>query len=225
MTNVDTITSKFADFISDGKISCPVDEFVNLCNELTETRTKKRKTSSFMLWLNDNRNDIKTRYFGDYESHSDWSEEGILEYYKSKDLPTEKVKISIEKQAENGKQPKKPRLVALVNTKAGIIWGNLDDTTIATYKEKSDNSTTSVVETNPKKSSKKRGRPSGYKTKSNVIDNNIDNSESTNNEEMEVEQITHNEKIYFVNTNTGDVYDPVSSDIVGKSIDDTVEIF
>ena len=69
----------------------------------------KRPTSAYMIWLNKNRDNIKSEYFSDYTDITDWSLESKCKYYESKGLkiPT-----------DDGK----PRIVALVTAKAGLVW-------------------------------------------------------------------------------------------------------
>ena len=63
MATVNLINTEFSQYISDGKITCPTSDFTNICNSISNSKsTKTRKVSSFMLWLNDNRNDIKHKY-------------------------------------------------------------------------------------------------------------------------------------------------------------------
>jgi len=72
----------------------------------------KRATSAYMIWLNKNRDTIKSDYFDDYIDVTDWTLESKCNYYKSKGMkiPT-----------EDGK----PRIVALVTAKAGLLWKSM----------------------------------------------------------------------------------------------------
>jgi len=74
----------------------------------------KRPTSSYMIWLNSNRDNIKNKYFSDIDSIDEWDIDTKTEYYSSKDLK-EPLKEG------------KPKLVALVTSKAGIIWKSMSD--------------------------------------------------------------------------------------------------
>jgi hypothetical protein len=69
----------------------------------------KRPTSAYMFWLNENRQDIKETYFSDFDTIDNWDIDSKKEYYSSKGL----------NEPDN---EGKPRIVALVTTKAGILW-------------------------------------------------------------------------------------------------------
>jgi hypothetical protein len=69
----------------------------------------KKPTSAYMIWLNKNRSNIKDTYFGDYADITDWTLESKQKYYESKGL---------KEPTEEGKS----RLVALIASKAGILW-------------------------------------------------------------------------------------------------------
>jgi hypothetical protein len=72
----------------------------------------KRPTSAYMIWLNKNREEIKSTHFSDYDDITDWTLESKCKYYELKGLtiPT-----------DDGK----PRIVALVTSKAGILWKSM----------------------------------------------------------------------------------------------------
>jgi hypothetical protein len=74
----------------------------------------KRPTSAYMFWLNENRSKIKDDYFGDYGSIDDWTLESKVLYFESKGM-------SIPDKAG------KPKIVALVTSKAGKLWKELTD--------------------------------------------------------------------------------------------------
>jgi hypothetical protein len=74
----------------------------------------KRPTSSYMFWLNKNRQDIKETYFSDLATIENWDIDSKKEYYSSKGL-------------NDPDKEGKPRIVALVTTKAGLLWKELDD--------------------------------------------------------------------------------------------------
>ena len=76
--------------------------------KVKDPNAPKRPTSSYMLWLNKNRKEIKETHFGDFDSITDWNLDEKIKYYESKglDIPT-----------EDGK----PRVVALVISKAGLL--------------------------------------------------------------------------------------------------------
>jgi hypothetical protein len=72
----------------------------------------KRPTSAYMIWLNKNREEIKCTHFGDYDDIIDWTLESKCKFYESKGLNPP---------SEDGK----PRIVALVTAKAGILWNDM----------------------------------------------------------------------------------------------------
>lgn len=72
----------------------------------------KRPTSSYMIWLNKNRDNIKTTHFGDYNDFTDWSLDSKSRYYESKGLKPP---------SNDGK----PNVLALVTSKAGILWKSM----------------------------------------------------------------------------------------------------
>jgi hypothetical protein len=271
----------------------------------------KRPTSAYMFWLNENRQDIKDTYFSDFDKNALWDFDSKKEYYSSKGLK------------EPDKEGK-PRIVALVTTKAGLLWKKLSDEekqpfddkfkeaqeeyvslkssyipkriesipeslqdapdgwsephrefmidktvkdedgkTIKIFKsftdaiekanslgikcygitqtkrgfsvrtgslkqcDKSIASWTKLDFEAPIKS--KRGRPQKSSseedtntgkelTKDEENDNDSD-SDSDSDNEMEVDEITIDGKLYFLNVNTKDVYDPESQECLGKYMD------
>ena len=99
------IEDVFGDFISDGRIQCSAEEFKTKLEQLQKQLNKfkkngkpARKASNFMIWLSsDKRSQIKDEYFDDFESHQDWSVDGIRAYYTKKGLPLEKLNALIQK--------------------------------------------------------------------------------------------------------------------------------
>jgi hypothetical protein len=83
----------------------------------------KRPPSTYMSWLNDNRDAIKETYFGDYDDVETWDDETIKQYFKDKDLG-------------EPKKMKKPNMCILISVKAGKLWKELDDDEKAKYKAK-----------------------------------------------------------------------------------------
>jgi hypothetical protein len=73
----------------------------------------KRPTSSYMFWLNENRAGIREQYFSDYDSIENWDIKSKKEYYLSKGM-------------EDTDKEGKPRIVALITSKAGLLWKELD---------------------------------------------------------------------------------------------------
>ena len=88
----------------------------------------KRVSCSFMKWRKDNYQDIKTKYFDDYESNvTNGDESSIRAYYKDKGLG--------EPNENNDGSLKKPKLVALISVKAGQLWKEVDKETKEMYEE------------------------------------------------------------------------------------------
>ena len=83
----------------------------------------KRPTSAYMFWLNENRKDIKQTYFSDFDTIDNWEFDSKKEYYLSKGLN------------EPDKEGK-PRIVALITTKAGLLWKELEVEEKQPYEDK-----------------------------------------------------------------------------------------
>ena len=231
------ITTVFGDFIHDNNIVCSVKEFKSGFKRLKKimeerpfiSEKKPRKQSGFFKWLNSdgNRNSIKDEYFNDFDSWDDWSESGIVAYYKNKNLSTDKLNILIEKKKNCGKEIKKPRIMSLINLKAGILWSEMND-------EEKDkwNDSTNIVNIPSKETSKsplsldsddldvnisatsspskgKKGRPSGYKPKNYTsecfVKKAIDSVETGNNEEIDLEEFSIN-GVEYLKDEKGIVY-------------------
>lgn len=115
----------------------PQEELIHALMELSnqtkreQKRTKqkkdknapKRPTSAYMFWLNENRKDIKETYFSDFDSIENWNLENKKEYYLSKGL-------------NDTDKEGKPRIVALVTSKAGKLWKELGDYEKEPYEDK-----------------------------------------------------------------------------------------
>ena len=80
--------------------------------KVKDPNAPKRPTSPYMLWLNSIRGEIKSKYFDDYDSIEDWDLESKTDYYISKGL---------NKPVVEGK----PKIVALVTSKAGLMWKSM----------------------------------------------------------------------------------------------------
>jgi hypothetical protein len=91
----------------------------------------KRKPSTYMMWLNDNRQSIKQKYFSDYDSIKTWDEDTVTEYYNDKGLG-------------EPKKLKKPNMCILISVKAGKLWKDLSDAEKSKYSKPK--SSDSVVE-------------------------------------------------------------------------------
>ena len=142
---LNAINKEFADCLCDGKIVCEQGEFKtrlqNILNDSSSNRNNtvsKRKPSNFVLFRKDKSNEIKTEYFADYDNWTDWSENGIQQYYKEKKLSTEKLEKFIEKQKEKGKDIFKPKLAALISIQAGVMWKQLSDEQKQAFSRKDD---------------------------------------------------------------------------------------
>ena len=91
-------------------------------------RAPKRPTSAYMLWLKENREEITKMYFRDFDSFKpeQWTVEFKKKYYAEKNLGMPK----------QGWTDGKPRIVAIVTTKAGKLWELMDEKEKAPYVEK-----------------------------------------------------------------------------------------
>lgn len=239
------IESIFGDLINDGRIVCPESVFKEKIAELQKMikssskpkKTSTRKPSNFMKWLSsDKRTEIKDEFFGDFEEHKDWSVDGIIEYYNKKFLPTDKLNELIKKKQDDGKEIKKPRLMALITTKAGIIWKSMTD------EEKQVFNTTPSDDDSEKKSkdddsdstkSTKKGRPAGYKAKTFASDNTVNNtiknveegvnSGDDNSDTVELDMFTYEGKELFKD-DSNNVYND-DCELIGTINDDGIVTF
>ena len=91
--------------------------------KIKEKSKTKRPPSTYMSWLNENRQSIKAKYFDDYDSVETWGEDTVKQYYKDKGLG-------------EPKKLKKPNMCILVSVKAGKLWKELSDDEKAKYKYK-----------------------------------------------------------------------------------------
>lgn len=89
----------------------------------SDPNAPKRPTSAYMFWLNENRQSIKETYFSDFDSIENWDIDYKKEYYSSKGL-------------NEPEKDGKPRIVALVTTKAGLLWKGLDSEEKQPYEDK-----------------------------------------------------------------------------------------
>lgn len=220
---------QFSEFQNDdGTYTFNLTDFTRIMSSTKHTKeTKpKRPQSGYFLWLNSNRDAIKSEHFMDFDdtSNKDWTEEKYEEYYSSKELnlPEKDGKVNI-------KIGKKPKLVSLITAKAGKIWKNMSEDEKEPYMmdaAKLKLEYNEEKETSPAlESPKKRGRPkkeskSNDQPKSNIDKSNdtkpvnneiisdMDGEDGEDGEEMDVEEYEHNGKTYYINTDTGDIYDP-----------------
>ena len=210
------IEDVFGDFISNGRIQCTAEDFKTKLellqkqlNKFKKSGKSSRKASNFMNWLSsEKRSQIKDEFFGDFDSITDWSVDGIRDYYTKKGLPLEKLNALIEKKESEGKEIKKPRLMSLITIKAGLIWSDMTDSEKEEFKVdvKQDVDSDDNGEKTVSVSSSKKGRPSGYKAKQFASDHaimesikNAQDVEENNDdgESVELEMFMYEEKEYF----------------------------
>tara|TARA_A100000164_G_C21788513_1_gene714627 strand:- start:253 stop:984 length:732 start_codon:yes stop_codon:yes gene_type:complete len=231
------IEDVFGDLINDGRIQCSPEQFKEKLGELQKqikllkrgsSKKNSRKTSNFMNWLSsEKRSEIKDEYFGDFDEYSDWSTEGIRNYYTKKSLPLEKLNKLIEKKEEEGKEMKKPRLMSLITIKAGLIWSEMDDSEKNEFKTTDDGNHGET----PKNSHPKKGRPAGYKAtqfaSEQAIMTSLKNAQDVENDEegdsVELEMFVYEGREIFKDDN-GNVYNEDYEDI-GKITSDGNVVF
>ena len=124
----------------------------------------------------------------------------------------------------------KPRIVELITTKAGILWKSLSQDERNVYEEKAnalkENSIPVVVEQKPKK---KRGRPKKNTTSNTIVEAVVEQYTNENNKSsaenvLQVKEIMHEGKTYYLDVNSNDIYDPETSELVGKKEKGTINI-
>ena len=150
-----------------------------------------------MTWLNtEKREALKEEFFSDFDSYSDWSEDGIRQYYKNKELPLDKLEALIEKKHNDGKEIKKPRLMALITIKAGIIWSEMSEEEKNGFSGDEDTMVSLSA-------TKKKGRPSGYKATDYVVDSAVESALNKSqpidesDDEVELEEFEYEGATYF----------------------------
>lgn len=208
----------------------------------------KRAPSGYFLWLNDNRQKIKTEFFGDYESIQNWDLESKKAYYENKGL-------EVKETFKEGK----PKIVALVTSKAGAMWKELSSEDKKEYEDKSQilkdeysakiekfnesekttkknikktpkakgkakTETTAQIQENTSDSSeapkkKGRGRPKKVKEEVNKVTETMVEEKADENQ-VDVIEETINGKTYYLDESTRQVYDPESGDAVAEKNDD-----
>ena len=194
----------------------------------------KRPASGYFLWLNANRQKIKETYFSDYDQVKNWDMDSKKTYYLEKGL----------KWKDDAKEGK-PKIVALVTSKAGIMWKALSEEETKEYMDKSlilkdeysmnikkfneinekvmnkkIKKAPSAVSSSKKDTPKKgRGRPMKVKKEVNVVTEvMVDKSEDT--AELDVTEEIINGKTYYLEEASGQLYDPETGDSVGEKCDD-----
>jgi hypothetical protein len=139
-----TMLSIIQNYSTDGIINnVPQEELLKALMEISnasqkETKRSKRKsdpnapkrpTSAYMFWLTENRQDITDTYFSDFNTIENWDIDSKKEYYLSKGLSdTDKEGMPLKEG--------KPRSVALITTKAGLLWKELDSEDKQPYEDK-----------------------------------------------------------------------------------------
>ena len=192
----------------------------------------KRPSSGYFLWLNANRKKIKETYFSDYDQIDNWDMDSKKAYYLEKGL----------KWKDDAKEGK-PKIVALVTSKAGIMWKALSEVDKKEYLDQSQilkdeysmnikkfNKTDEKVmnkkikatvssseKDKPKK--KGRGRPKKVKEEVNVVTD-VMVEKSVDTSEVDVTEEIVNGKTYYLDESSGQLYDPESGDSVGEKLID-----
>ena len=191
------INDFFGEYIIDGRVVCTRETFetklIELVKSLDNTKSQKpkRKAPNYMVWLNkEKRSEIKDEFFSDFESITQWDEDVLRQYYEKKNLSVEKLETLIEKKKAAGKQIGKPRIMALITMKAGLIWSEMSQDEKNSFSSKTiesiesnksdpevkeNNTSTKTTDVNlethesapqeQNKSKAKKGRPAGYKPK------------------------------------------------------------
>lgn len=213
-------------------------------NIVEASQRPKRPPSAYFLWLNDNRQKIKTEFFGDYESIQNWDLESKKAYYETKGLEWK----------ETSKEGK-PKIVALVTSKAGAMWKELSSEDKKEFEDKSQilkdeysakiekfnksektskkikktPKTKTKTNTNEKSASngdsseapkkKGRGRPKKLKEEVNLVTETMVEEKPDENQ-VDVIEETINGKTYYLDESTGQVYDPETGDAIAEKNDD-----
>lgn len=200
---------------------CSRQEIYRILSNSKNVKVKKPQCSYF-IWLNKHRKFIEKEYFSDFFDVKDWSIENKKNYYLSKGVKIPKV-------VKEGR----PRIAALITSKAGILWKKLDQNEKKEYETISKNMKPieAVRVESPPKEKKKRGRPRKNKEPTSVSDAKIDYcnkqeivEESTDDGEIQVQEIKHNGKTYWLDIKSFDIYDPETEEVVGKKNGENIYI-
>lgn len=223
--DINFIVEQFSEYKQGDNIVCNQQVFRNIIDKKS-TFKKKRSQCSYFVWLGENRDKIREKYFSDFDDVQEWDLSTKKNYYSSKDLPLDKVT-----------KPGRPRIVSLITTKAGIIWKSLSAEEKMKYENKANDMKDNyeVVEVKPTGTTKRgRGRPKKKKETNNISDAVVDkyNKDVKNDQEkaleesdeIKVEELMYEGKLYYLDINNNDIYDPESSEIVGKKIGNKVNI-
>ena len=216
--DINFIVDQFSEYKQGDNIVCNQQVFRDIIDRKSIMK-KKRTQCSYFVWLGENRDQIRKNYFSDFDDVKEWSLETKRNYYLSKDLPLDKV-------VKEGR----PRIVSLITTKAGILWKNLSAENRAVYEQKANDMKDNyeVVEVKAVTKNRKRGRPKKKKNSNNVSDAVVDkynkDIEKEDSDQIKVEELMFEGKLYYHDINNHDIYDPDSSEIVGKKIGNQVNI-
>lgn len=231
INNIMTQLDKYKD--GDGAINIPNDGTTTgkeiFRNIVEASERPKRPASAYFLWLNANRQSIKDTYFSDYEQVDNWDMDSKKTYYLEKGL----------KWKDDAKEGR-PKIVALVTSKAGVMWKELSEEDKKEYLDQSQilkdeysmnikkfnkadkvitKSKTTVSSGDKSKPKKGRGRPKKVKEEVNVVtDVMVEKSADTS--EVDVTEEVINGKTYYLDESTGQLYDPESGDSVGEKLGD-----
>jgi hypothetical protein len=204
---------------SEGTYDISIDKFREF---MTKGVTFKRPQSGYFLWLNKERQGIREKYFSDYESISEWDSDTLNKYYTDKELGTPK-------------REGKPKIVALVTTKAGILWKGMTVEEKEPYMEKAKmlkeeyskiksisdkmekSKTETKTDTKTKTKTKAKTKQSAYKEV--VEDNDNDNDEDGEDDNVDVEEYEYKDKTYYYDEKNNVFYDPETSKKVAKLVD------
>lgn len=129
INNIVAQVSQYKD--EDGLINITKEDGVSgqeiLRNIVDSSQLPKRPPSGYFLWLADNRGKIKQTYFSDYESIENWDLDSKKDYYNAKGLDWKDT-------LKEGK----PKIVALVTSKAGKMWKEISVEDKQDYLDKSE---------------------------------------------------------------------------------------
>ena len=206
----------------EGTYDISIDKFREF---ITNGIVLKRPQSGYFLWLNKERPGIREKYFSDYESISEWDNETLKKYYEDKGLGTPK-------------KEGKPKIVALVTTKAGILWRVMTDEEKQPFMDKSKmlkEEYSKIMELKQKTETESEDKEESVVNNEEIENEEIENEEIENeeieneetetkeevdDEDIDVVEYEYKEKIYYHDEKNNVFYDPDTSKKVAKLIDD-----
>jgi len=237
VTNLMNQINQYKD--ADGVINIPNDdnttgkEIFRLAAE--SSSRPKRPSSGYFLWLNDIRQNIKETYFSDYDQIDNWDMDSKKAYYLEKGLVW-----------KDDAKAGKPKIVALVTSKAGLMWKEISESDKKEYLDKSQilkdeyslkikkfneidhkvikkpkksTKETPTVSSSENKSKKGRGRPKKVKEEVNAVTE-VMVEQSAESTELNVTEEIVNGKTYYFDESSGQMYDPESGNSVGEKCED-----